>query len=401
MTVSSPSSWDLVLVPAALDSERPIIRPKAKIAARDYRLSGRYPIIDQSQNDIAGWTNSEDAVLPVTRPVIVFGDHSRTFKYVDHAFAAGADGTLILNPAKEFDPRFLYFACVGLEIPNRGYNRHYSLLKEMSVPRPPPAEQRAIADILSKVQEAIETEGQLVRVTRELKQAALRQLFTRGLRGEPQKETEIGPVPESWDLVPLSKAALLERGRFTHRPRNEPRFYGGNTPFVQTGDVVRSGGWVNNHTQTLNEEGVAISRVFPKGTILITIAANIGYSGILQFDSAAPDSLVGVTPSTDFDAAFLNYFLQTQRRRMDELAPRGTQKNINIQFLSPWLTPKPSFSEQREIAALLGTIDAKLAHHEARQKLLRELFRTVLHDLMTARRRVKTSGSFSTEEEKP
>jgi len=78
MTVSSPSSWDLVLVPAALDSERPIIRPKAKIAARDYHLSGRYPIIDQSQNDIAGWTNSEDAVLPVTRPVIVFGDHSRT-----------------------------------------------------------------------------------------------------------------------------------------------------------------------------------------------------------------------------------------------------------------------------------------------------------------------------------
>ena len=88
-------------------------------------------------------------------------------------------------------------------------------------------------------------------------------LLTRGLRDEPQKDTDIGPRPRSWQLRPLSAVATLERGRFLHRPRNEPRFYGGKTPFVQTGDVVRSQGWIREFTQTLNDSGVAISPFFP------------------------------------------------------------------------------------------------------------------------------------------
>jgi type I restriction enzyme, S subunit len=297
-----------------------------------------------------------------------------------------------------FEPRFVHYFLLDfyfeggtkpLQSNTTGLrNLNFDSYIQTEVPCPPIDEQRKIAAVLGKVQAAVAVEGDLVRVTRELKQAALRQLFTRGLRHEPQKQTALGPVPESWNIVQLSKAAFLQRGRFTHRPRNEPRFYGGKTPFVQTGDVVRSDGWIREHTQTLTDEGVAISRVFPAGTILITIAANIGYSGVLTFACAAPDSLVGISANEDFDTTYLSYYLQTQQKRMDELAPRGTQKNINIQFLTPWPVPKPALAEQREIAALLATLDAKIAHHEARQALLRELFRTLLHDLLTARRRV-------------
>jgi len=216
----------------------------------------------------------------------------------------------------------------------------------------------------------------------------VRRLFTHGLRGEPLKETEIGPLPKSWEARNLASVATLERGRFMYRPRNEPRFYGGNTPFVQTGDVVRSGGRIRNYSQTLNEEGVKISRIFPAGTILITIAANIGYTGILEFDSACPDSLIGMTPHELVDREYLLYYLQTQQSRMDLLAPRGTQKNINIQFLRPWPIALPPKTEQREIADILKTVDRKIDIHESKKRSLRDLFKTMLHKLMTAQIRV-------------
>jgi type I restriction enzyme S subunit len=162
----------------------------------------------------------------------------------------------------------------------------------------------------------------------------------------------------------------------------------GKTPFVQTGDVVRSGGRIREFSQTLNQDGVAISRVFPAGTILITIAANIGFTGILQFDSACPDSLIAITPSQAVSVEFLEYFLQTQQSEMDRLTPKGTQKNINIQFLAPWPIVIPPFDEQREIVAVLEAIDRKIDLHRKKRAVLDDLFKALLHKLMTGEIRV-------------
>lgn len=269
-------------------------------------------------------------------------------------------------------------------IPNLSRSR----LAALQLPLPPKPEQQKIAAVLWKMQRAIATQDRLIAATRDLKQSAMQHLFTHGLRGEPLKEAQVGPIPSSWLIASLSKVARLERGRFTHRPRNEPRFYGGNTPFVQTGDVVRSQGQITKFTQSLNEEGVSISRVFPAGTILITIAANIGFTGVLTFDSACPDSLVGITPNKAMDTQYLAYYLQLQQPEMDRKAPKGTQKNINIQFLQPWPVVVPDLDEQRAIATALATIDRKLAHHQRKRAALDDLFQTTLHQLMTAQIRV-------------
>lgn len=262
------------------------------------------------------------------------------------------------------------------------------VLLDLPYPELPPEDQQTIADTLECITRQIELEERSARTTEELKRAAMRELFTRGLRGEPQKETEIGPVPESWEVAPLSEVATLERGRFMHRPRNEPRFYGGTTPFIQTGDVVRSAGYIRKFSQTLNEQGAAISRVFSAGTILITIAANIGYSGVLEFDAACPDSLVAISPSEKLSNLYLNYYLQTQQPKMDQEAPKGTQKNINIQFLSPWPVLVPSPDEQREIVVILDAIDRKIELHRKKRAVLEELFKALLHKLMTGEIRV-------------
>jgi type I restriction enzyme S subunit len=195
-------------------------------------------------------------------------------------------------------------------------------------------------------------------------------------------------VPESWGVVELGEIAKIERGKFSHRPRNEPRFYGGEYPFVQTGDVSNCDGFVRSHTQTLNEAGLAISKMFPAGTILITIAANIGFTGILGFDSACPDSLIGITPNKNVNTEYLNYYLMTQQPEMDRLAPKGTQKNINIQFLRPWPVPLPSPEEQITIAQTFQASDKKKALARQKRDHLQVIFHTFLHELMTGKTRV-------------
>ena len=326
--------------------------------------------------------------------------------YLDKAVFADEPGVcttelLVLRAKANVDPRFLSAAVhspgfleyaiagtTGVQHPRTSWAH----TREFQMPAFTFCEQQGIADLLWLVHEAISQSEALVEETQVLKRAAMHTLFTRGLRGEAQKETEIGPVPGSWEVSTLGESARLERGRFMHRPRNEPRFYGGPTPFVQTGDVVKAGGRIRDFTQTLNEDGVAISRVFPAGTILITIAANIGFTGILCFDSACPDSLVAITPERLVTSEFLEHYLHTQQEEMDRLAPKGTQKNINIQFLRPWPVLVPPDDEQREIVAILDAIDRKIDLHRRKRVVLEELFKALLHKLMTGEIRVRELG---------
>lgn len=266
-------------------------------------------------------------------------------------------------------------------------------LYEIPIAAPPLQEQKAIAAVLLKIQVAVEIHNRLVVGGRELRATTTAKIFREGLRREPLKQTEIGDIPDSWRLDSLGEVARIERGQFTHRPRNDPRFYGGSIPFIQTGDVTKSNGRIRSYSQSLNELGLSVSRVFPKRTIVLTIAANIADTGILEFDSAFPDSLVGITPKPGLDPVFLEYYLRTQKPEMNRLAPKGTQKNINIQFLRPWPVPVPPTDEQQAMAHILSSIDAGLEATRARNEALRSLFSSMLHLLMTGQVRVSHTGS--------
>ena len=322
--------------------------------------------------------------------------------YLDKAVLADVGGVcttelLVLRPKPNVDARYLaavvhspqfiehaVAGTTGAQHPRTSWHH----IAEFSLERLEPIEQSRFADFVWQVHRTLRASEAALSCAQELKRATMRELFTRGLRGEVQKDSELGPVPVSWGVERLGDVSLLERGRFLHRPRNEPRFYGGKTPFVQTGDVVRSGGRICNYSQTLNDDGVAISRVFPRGTILVTIAANIGYTGILEMDCACPDSLVGITASDRISATFLEQFLRSQQSEMDRKAPIGTQKNINIEFLRPWPIALPSLEEQQEITSILDAIDAKIDLHKRKKAVLEELFRALLHKLMTGEIRV-------------
>lgn len=192
-----------------------------------------------------------------------------------------------------------------------------------------------------------------------------------------------------WEIEKLKDISKIERGRFSPRPRNNPIYYNGEIPFVQTSDVVNSNGKIEFYTQTLNKKGLAVSKLFPKGSILITIAANIGHSGVLQIDMACPDSLIGIKPNKDIDNYYLNYYLSTHQKKMDYLAPEGAQKNINIEFLNPYKVPTTTLKEQQKIASFLSAVDDKIQQLSRRKVLVGQYKKGVMQQLFSGKLRFK------------
>ena len=255
---------------------------------------------------------------------------------------------------------------------------------------PPLPEQRRIAAILDAIDEAIERTEEVIAATECLRGALLHDLLTLGVPGwhsEWRDVPGLGVIPADWEVVRLGDVAEVERGKFTHRPRNEPRFYGGEIPFIQTGDIVKARGRIREHTQTLNSAGLAISRLFPAGTIVMTIAANIGETAIATYPVAFPDSLVGIT-ARQVDTPFLAYFFRTQKERLRAAAPESAQKNINLENLRPMAVPYPSLEEQQAIAVMLDSVDTTIDRVREERDELQSLKASASDVLLSGRVRV-------------
>ena len=202
------------------------------------------------------------------------------------------------------------------------------------------------------------------------------------------KRTAIGLIPNDWAVLALADIAAIERGKFSARPRNDPRYYGGEFPFIQTGDVTRSSGSITTFTQTLNREGLRVSRLFPEGTLFFTIAANIGDVGIAKFEAACPDSLVAMVPHAGIQKGWLLYELARRKSDFESLASPGAQLNINLEKLRPYLLPVPTEAEQRAIAAALSDVDALIAGLEKLIVKKRDLKQATMQQLLTGQTRL-------------
>lgn len=158
----------------------------------------------------------------------------------------------------------------------------------------------------------------------------------------------------------LDKICEIKRGRFSHRPRNEPRFFGGNYPFIQTGDVVKAKGKSVEYVQTLNEDGLSVSKLFQPKIVLVTIAANIGDTAILDYPACFTDSVVGLIPFESVNVYFLELMMRKQKQSLDDNAPKVAQKNINIQILNKVEIPMLPLYEQQKIVSEIGKIEEKI-----------------------------------------
>ena len=196
-------------------------------------------------------------------------------------------------------------------------------------------------------------------------------------------------VPNGWNFKTLDELAIVERGKFSARPRNDPRYYGGSIPFVQTGDIASSKTYLTDYSQTLNEEGLKVSKLFPKNTILITIAANIGDTAITSFDVACPDSLVAIQPVAEkADTYWLKKILETRKTELDGQATQNAQKNINLQVLKPLNILTPTIEEQRKIAKILSTWDKAISTTECLIDNSKQQKKALMQQLLTGKKRL-------------
>ncbi len=219
------------------------------------------------------------------------------------------------------------------------------------------AEQQKIADCLSSLDELIAAQGRKVDALKIHKKGLMQQLFPREGETQPRLRFPEFQNAGEWEEKKLGTVCEIQRGKFSHRPRNDPKFFGGQYPFIQTGDVVKSGGGAVIASQSLNEEGLAVSKLFKPTIVLVTIAANIGDTGLLQTEGCFTDSVVGLIPKKNITPVFLELIMRGQKEYLNKVATTGAQKNINNEILRDVSILLTSVSEQQRIADCLTSLD--------------------------------------------
>jgi type I restriction enzyme S subunit len=235
---------------------------------------------------------------------------------------------------------------------------------------PPMDEQKAIARFLdyktAQIDALIAKKEALLTKLAEKRTALISHAVTKGLDPSvPMKDSGVewlGEIPAHWQAKKVKYFATILRGKFSHRPRNDPRFYGGEYPFIQTGDVARADKYIEEFSQTLNDEGLKVSKEFPSGTLVMTIAANIGDMAILNFDACFPDSIVGFVPKSDVELNFLYYMFTAMRQQLLSTAVLNTQLNLNIERIGDQFGAFPPTIEQIKIAEYLDEVVLKMAN---------------------------------------
>jgi type I restriction enzyme S subunit len=247
-------------------------------------------------------------------------------------------------------------------------------LDTLEMPLPPVAEQQRIVGILDEAFRSIAT----AKANAEKNLRNARALF------ESHLESAFTNPGDGWGERRLNEVARdFGRGKSKHRPRNDPRLYGGRYPFVQTGDVRHSQHRIEAYSQTYSEAGLAQSKLWPAGTLCITIAANIAETGILTFDACFPDSVIGVVADeTQTSGRFLEYMLQSFKVHLQALGKGSAQANINLATFANQVFPFPGLDTQAEIVETLDLLDSETQRLESvyQRKLtaLYELKRSLL-----------------------
>ena len=329
-----------------------------KIKTDEYHPIGKYQIIDQGQEAVAGYSDLEDGVFENV-PAIVFGDHTRIVKYVDQPFFLGADGVKVLRSRfKDANYRYLYYALKSVKIPNTGYNRHFKWLKEAKIYYPNSEEQSKIVSILDGISSVIEHRQQELQKLDELVKARFIELF-----GDPLGNDK------GWQKVLITEVCHAIFGGGTPS-KSHPEYFAGSIPWVSPKDMKSS--VINDSIDHITEDAIAHSttNLVPANSVLMVIR-----SGILKHTLPVAINSLPVTINQDMKAfvpnetvktAFLLYFFKAIEN--DVLAGvRGvTADNIDFKAFQKRTIIVPPLALQEQFVAFVTQTDkSKVAIQKA------------------------------------
>ena len=384
-----PSKWQLREFKDCLAQDKGKV---GKVKRIDYLEFGKYPIIDQGKQLIAGYTNKSSIVYDGKLPVIIFGDHTRIFKYINFPFVAGADGTkTIVSDSKLIYAKYFFYALLNTPIQSRGYNRHYSLLKRKKILLPPLVEQHGIAEVLSTVDEAIQWTDAVIEKAEELKRGLMQRLLTRGIGHTRFKKTELGEIPETW---------RIERGR------NIFKIVGGYAPaqIILSNDKEANGLFikVNDMNNELNQKEIITSenrfyikenkniKLFPKNTIIFAKRGAAIFQNrvrILSRDAIFDPNIMGLICKLNIDVTFLYFLLKNMK--LYRLVENAGIPQLNNKQIYPLRFTIPPILEQKKIVHILSKTDELIQNQKKRKIQFIKLKMGLMQVLLTGKVRVR------------
>ena len=338
-----------------------VTRQGRKLQTSEYKEQGKYVIIDQGQNDIAGYTNETDGLFTDV-PAIVFGDHTRVLKYVDTPCFLGADGVKLLK-AKIDNPnyRYLFYALSHADIPNTGYNRHFKWLKEININLPSEQRQHEIVAVLDKVSDLISLRKQQLAKLDELVKSRFVEMF-----GDPMTNSKGYVLKKYGDLFELNAGGTPSRQKTEYWDNGTISWIGSN--MCQNTVIYENDG------NYITEEGLKHSsaRMFPVDTVLIAlVGATIGKTALLKFETTTNQNVLGVRciRENGYTPEFLFYYTQGLYQKFLNIGDGGFSM-ASKGFISELPVPVVDLALQEQFSAIVKQINkSKLAVQQSLDKL--------------------------------
>ena len=321
------------------------ISKKHKVKKSEYLSSGTIPVVDQGQEFIAGYINEIKRAYDGELPVIVFGDHTCTLKYVDFLFAVGADGTQLIHPTEDFDICYFYYALQNLPLEHFGYQRHFKYLKTSTIFCPPISTQRKIAAVLSAYDDVIENNTRRINILEDMAQTLYQEWFVHfrfpGHENVLMVESPLGPIPQGWKVVRASEVIFINPK--TSVPRDTIK------PFVPMKSATENSMLITEIGEKTGNSGAKFKNddtLFAR----ITPCLENGRTGFVQF---LPDDEAVAFGSTEFivlrsktlNPYFVYLLAQTRDFRENAIksmtGATGRQRVVN-QCFDDYFLPNPN-----------------------------------------------------------
>ncbi|WP_182085959.1 restriction endonuclease subunit S [Aureimonas sp. ME7] len=341
-----------------------------KIQRTNYLLTGAHPIVDQGHELIGGYSNSSEDLVCGGGPWVVFGDHTRSVKYLDQPFCMGADGVKVLRPRslERLDPKYLYHFLVAHPVPSAGYSRHFKFLKKLAIPLPPIAEQRRIAAILDKADALRRKRKRALELLDSFLVARFIELF-----GHP------GENSRNLATVSLGQLGKWQSGGTP--PRSQVAYFGGGIKWFSSGDLGKK--FSENSSETITKEALinTSAKLVPSGALMLGMYDTAALKSTIATEDCSCNQAVAFA-SINQDIAITEYVyhaIQIGKEHFRKKQRGVRQKNLNLDLVREIEIPFPPMSDQALFLSTIKTIE--VANSGAAASLMQQdqLFASLQH----------------------
>ncbi|TYB76462.1 restriction endonuclease subunit S [Bizionia myxarmorum] len=350
-----------------------VTRNYTKIPKTDYLKEGIYPIIDQGKDFICGYTNDIQKVTEKDTPVIIFGDHTRVFKFIDFPFAIGADGVKVLEVDSSLaNVEFIYEYLRNINLYNAGYSRHFKYLKEIKIPVPDSIDvQKRIATVLKRTNKLISAREESIILADEFLKHTFLTMF-----GEPFNNVK------EWSLKPISDFGQIVTGNTPSRG-NKSFYSSKHIEWIKTDNIKSNELYITPAQEFLSNQGMDSGRAVNQGALLVTCIAgsekSIGRAALTDRKVCFNQQINAIQPNSDVEPLYLYWLFKISRNYILGFASKGMKKMLSKGEFKKIPLPKPTIEAQLSFSRIAIQGEKLKSKYNESLLELNELYKSLSH----------------------